>query len=176
MKTLKVGIGMLLVGIMIFSGLSIAQAAQQDDTMTNAELVNILVGILGIEMPANANNLSDKALFEVQANMLAERGIAQFVGAQPDAVVSRGLIANLLYDALMGSNNATTEQKISYLVGLGYMTEGGADDVISRSEIITALNTPALTKAVTEAYSPPAGGGNVPGPASPSLEGPSSPI
>jgi len=179
MKKLRVGVGILLAGIMIFSGLSLSQAAPDATTMTNAELASMLVGILGLKMPDNANTLSDEELFEVQANMLAERGIAQFVGVQPDAVVIKGLIANLLYDALMGPNSATTEEKINYLAGLGYITEGNANDVVTRAEIITALNIPALSGAIVEAYSPPVGapaGGLPPAPANPSLEGPSTAI
>lgn len=156
-----------------------AQAVPEAKTMTNAQLVGLLLGIAGIEMQEGTENLSDAEVFEVQVNMLAERGITLFVDANADGIVTYGLIANLAYDALVGPNNATTEAKINYLAGAGYLPSGKASGAMPYSEIIAALNIPELTEAVAEAYSSPFGGrartGVLAAPANPAPETPEIP-
>lgn len=153
MKTLNVwAVMVLLMGFLVLSGSSLGWAAQ-DEPMTNAQLADIVANILGIEMPANADTLSDAEFFEVQANMLAERGLTLFVDASADGLVTRGAIADVLYGALVGPSTVTTEEKIDYLAGLNYISSGDADEVMGSDEIILALNVPALSTAVAEAYS-----------------------
>ena len=155
MKTLKIWTAMvLLMGFLVLAGSSLEGAAQ-DEPMTNAQLANIVINILGIEMPANADTLSDAEFFEVQANMLAERGLTLFVDASADGLVTRGAIANVLYGALVGPSTVTTEGKIDYLANLNYISPGDADEVMGSGEIISALNVPVLSAAVAEAYSVP---------------------
>ena len=156
-----------------------SQAAPGSKTMTNAQLVSVLFGMAGLEMPESAKSLSDAEIFEVQVNMLAERGITLFVDAKADGIVTYGLIANLVYDALVGPNDATVEAKINYLAGAGYLPSGRAGDAMAYSEIIAALNIPELTQAVAEAYSPAFGGrartGVLAAPANPAPETPEIP-
>jgi len=144
----------LLIGTLVLSGASLGQDAPQGETMTNAQFANILADVLGLEMPADADSLSDAELFEVWANMLAERGITLFVDAKPDALVTKCDLANVVYDALIGPNDATIEEKINYLAGLDYISAGTTCEVMNFNEIIATLNIPALSMAIAEAYSP----------------------
>jgi len=144
----------LLAGFLVVSGSSLGWAAQ-DESMTNAQLVDIIVNILGIEMPADVDSLSDAELFELQANMLADRGLTLFVDASADGLVTRGVIADVLYGALVGPSTVTTQEKIDYLADLDYVSPGDADEVMGSGEIILALNVPVLSVAVAEAYSAP---------------------
>lgn len=169
-KMVKGWIVVFLIGFLVFSGAFLAQAAQ-DDTMTNAQFVSILVDVLGLEMPTDADILSEAEFFEVQANMLAERGITLFVDAQPNVLVTKGGVADVLYDVLIGPSDATTQDKIGYLVDLGYINTGGADDVMSFADVTVALNVPALSTAIAEAYSPPPGRKGKPGPPPPGRKG-----
>jgi len=154
-KTLKMWSAMvLLAGFLVVSGSSLGWAAQ-DESMTNAQLVDIIVNILGIEMPADVDSLSDAELFELQANMLADRGLTLFVDASADGLVTRGVIADVLYGALVGPSTVTTQEKIDYLADLDYVSPGDADEVMGSGEIILALNVPVLSVAVAEAYSAP---------------------
>ena len=159
--------------------LSFAQSQAAPDTMTNAQLVGLLLGMAGIEMPEGTESLSDAEVFEIQVNMLAERGITLFVDASSDGIVTYGLIANLVYNALVGPNSAATEVKISYLATAGYLPSGKAGDAMPYSEIIAALNIPELTEAIAEAYSAPFGGrsrtGVLAAPANPAPETPEIP-
>ncbi len=181
-KVSNVWTAVLLTGILVCAALFLCQAAQAQP-MSNAQFADIIANVLGLEMPAGADELSDAELFEVQANALAERGITLFVDANPDELVTRSDLANVLYDALKGPNTATVEEKINYLVGLGYMSVGAAqvpDEEISSNEIIEALNIPELTRAIAQAYSRPPRGviraGIAPAPAFPESESFASPI
>ena len=190
MKTLNVwAVMVLLIGFLVLAWSSLGWAAQ-DEPMTNAQLADIVANILGIEMPASLDTLSDAELFEIQANMLAERGLTLFVDASTDGLVTRGTIADLLYGALVGPSTVTTEEKIDYLAGLNYISSGDADEVMGSGEVISALNIPVLSAAVAEAYSgaAPVGGEAdtevagldaaimPPAAASPASEGPASDI
>lgn len=151
-----------------------------DKPMSNAQFASILADVVGLEMPENAEALSDAELFEIQANMLAERGITLFVDAKPDTFVNRCDLANVLYDALIGPNDASIEEKVKYLVDLEYIGASSKPELCTQmnsGEIITALNIPELAKAVAEGYSPPAvgllgaaGAGIAPAPHNPESE------
>jgi hypothetical protein len=125
--------------------------------MNKAEFANILVNTLGLEMPIGSDALSDAEFYEVQANMLAERGIALFVDADAQSNVTRCNLANVLYDALIGPNNDTMEKKFEHLASLGYLTPSPEYkcDVMNSSDILAALNIPELSGKMAEAYSPP---------------------
>jgi hypothetical protein len=154
----------------------VPQSKAAPETMTNAQLAGLLSDMAGLRMPEGSENLSEAETFEIQSNMLAERGITMFVDTEPDGVVTHGLVANLVYDAVVGPNNAAIEGKIAYLALAGYLPSGGADDTMAYSEIVAALNIPELTEAVAEAYSAPFGGrartGVLSAPANPAPETP----
>ncbi len=174
----RFGVVLVLSAALLALSFVQSQAAPEANTMTNAQLVGLLLGMTGIEMPEGTESLSDAEVFEVQVNMLAERGIMLFENAKADDIVPYGLIANLIYDALIGTNDATTEEKINYLVDAGYLPSGGADGPMDYSKIIATLNIPELTEAVAEAYSFPFGGrrtGVLSAPANPAPETPEKP-
>jgi len=174
----KIYLAVMVSAILVLAGTPWALAVETK-TMATAELAGLLFDIAGLKMPEGTEVLSDAEIFEIQVNMLAERGITQLVNIEPDAIVTYGLIANFVYDALIGANDVTTDAKIKYLAGAGYIHAGGADDPMVYSEIVAALNIPELTKAVAEAYSLPFGGrartGVLSAPANPAPETPPSP-
>lgn len=181
MKMSNVWTVVLLTGILVCAGPFFCRAAEAQP-MSNAYFADILVNVLGLEMPAGAYELSDVELSAVQASMLAERGITLFVDAEPNENVTRCDLANVLYDALVGPNNAPIKEKFDYLANLGYLTvsPGYECDVMSSSEIVTALNIPELSTAIAQAYSRPPRrlirAGIPPAPANPESEGFGSPI
>ena len=63
MKMSKVWVVGLLAGILVFSGSFLCQAA--DKPMSNAQFASILADVVGLEMPENAEALSDAELFEM---------------------------------------------------------------------------------------------------------------
>lgn len=172
MKKLTGVVGVLVIGLMLFSGLSLSQAEEEKERkelqivlgagekcpkMTYLKFADILAGVMNIEMPAGTQRLSETELFEVQANMMAERGITLFLDSEPDGLVTCGMVANVLYGALIGPSTESVEAKIEYLAGLDYLGACAPSDILCAREIITALNIPALSKAIAEGYSPPRG-------------------
>jgi len=193
MKICKIFLSFFLAGALFFACTLTSDAAGEDKTMTYGEFSNLLVKVLGIEMPADTEGLAADEIFEIQANMLAARGIIFFVGAAPEDLVTRGLIAEIIYAALVSASTtgtdyldkylpasdrpstlspinpaaATMEEKIKYLVGLDYMGPGNADEILYSDEIINILNIPGLSAAVAEGYSSsrgPRGGPPLPPP------------
>ena len=141
----------LLIIAMSLLALPAAQAGRNDGAMTNAELVKTLCNMLKLEMPANADILSDTERFKIQANILAKGGIAQFIDAEPDEVVARSVVVNLFYATMDGPSDATMNEKIDYVAAQGYMFAGGEDDPMQLAEI----DRWKLSEAVAEAYTSP---------------------
>ncbi|MEA3328157.1 MAG: hypothetical protein U9Q08_00225 [Candidatus Omnitrophota bacterium] len=156
MKKLRLCVMALLIGILAFSGLFLCQTAKAA-SMDNSQFAAILVSILGFSMPADTDALSDAELFEIQSNMLAEAGVSSFADAEPGVSVTRGELANVLYDALIGPNNATVEDKIRHLANSDYLGGGETGDIMNSADVISALNIPALSTAIAEGYSLPGG-------------------
>jgi hypothetical protein len=146
----------LLLGILVLWGVSLNQAAEGQETMSHAQFASILVQTLGIEMPEGSDQLSDAEFFEVQANMLAERGVTLFADGRPDELVTRCDLGDVLYDALVGPNEASIEEKLGYLMQNNYIgSDSGYSCVIMpAADIVDTLNVPELSAAVAEAYSP----------------------
>lgn len=161
MKILRNSIAVLVVAVMIFAGVSLCQAEEGD--MTNQQLVEMLVNMMGIKVPADVDvtTMTDAEVFELYSNMLAGVGIDLFVDAGPTALVTRGTLATVIYDVLVGPENISVQDKVNAVVNLGYIGPGSANDILPSNEVINILNIPALVNAFAEPYSPPAprGGG-----------------
>ena len=153
---LKMGRIAVLAAVMVFLGSFLSQAAD-DEMMTNAQFASLLANVVGLKMPAGAEKLSDTELYEIQANMLAERGITLFIDAKPDTFVTRCDLATVLYDALIGPNETNLEEKIDYLIKQGYLSAEGeyVCNPMSISQVASALNVPELSAVIAEAYSAP---------------------
>ncbi|MBN3038423.1 MAG: hypothetical protein JW869_03275 [Candidatus Omnitrophica bacterium] len=149
-------VAVLLLSMCLVAGEAMCQEAEGEQNMSFAQLADILVRTLGIEMPEGSDELADAELFEVQANMLTEAGVTIFADSKLDEIVNRCDLADVLYDAIMGPNEASVEEKLEYLMQNDYMSsEGGYNcDTMSNDDIIALLNIPELSAAVAEAYSP----------------------
>ncbi|MFC1645706.1 hypothetical protein ACFL2Y_00810 [Candidatus Omnitrophota bacterium] len=190
----------VVVGLVIFK-LPLAQTAEspakgqqvttgQGDCvpMTNAAFANAIILALGIEMPEGTGNLSEAELFEVQANILAERGIDYFKDSGGKAVVAKGELCNVFqilnetvvqatntssgrsnvtnpfYDPISGYAKTPPSETGSYEEQFGCATGTGDNDSVCTKDVIAALSNPEYALLVAEAYSHPRGRGR-PGPA-----------
>lgn len=185
MKISRIGLVVVLAVVLVSASSLFCQAEE----MTKGALASILVNRLGIELPAGAENLSDAELYGVEAKLLADRGITLFTKAKSNWKVFSCDLANVIYDALVGKNEATINEKFDYLRGKGYLASnnGYNCEVMSTEEVLSILNTPELSTAIAQAYSAPnvfgaiagegAGAAGVPpAPENPSPEGLASPI
>jgi hypothetical protein len=156
MKVSSIMVMAIVATALVVTAVGVSEAASGQN-MTNSRLAQVLSSMLNLDMPADSDGLSDAELFEVQSNMLAERGVTQFVDAKPDEPVTRGMIADIIYEALVGPDATTPRARIAYLSGQGHLPKGGANEPLNDDEIINALNLPQLSAAVAEAYSSPGG-------------------
>lgn len=190
MKMSKQIITLFLAGILALGGYFYCFAEDTASTdgckiMTNAEFADVLIKVLGINLPQDADKLSDAEFFEVQTNMLAERGIAMLVGAEPNASVvkatvweilnkaldefassrvpegtaTRGSVPSVFNNSIVGYSETSIEGQIAYLKSLGFdlTSEGNA----CFEDVLAALNDPNLSQIVVEGYSLPNDRGRV---------------
>jgi len=162
MKTLKYTLVILAINILVFPSIMKAEVREDialGEDMTVAQFAGIMVDLLDLERPSGSETLPEAELFEVETNMLAERGISTFLELKPEELVTCSIFVNVLYDALLGPNEDTTEEKVAYLSDRGYMDRCVPGEILLARTIITVLNIPALTKAIAEAYGAPGGAG-----------------
>ncbi len=190
MRSLKVLVALLAVGSFICLTSPLAQAVPSQGgsitPMTNAEFASAVVMALGIEMPEGTENLSDAELFEVQANLLAERGIDSFIDSKPNKTVTKSDLCNLLqvlneavvnstnpssarssasdlfYDPVSGYVKTPPAEVADYVVQFGCDIQEGLDQPVDAKEVIAALSDPRFSLLVAEAYSDPRGLGRQP--------------
>jgi len=172
-----------------------AIAKRQRNTMTNAEFANAVIVALGIEMPENTKKLSGAALFDVQSNLLAEKGIDSFIDTNSNKIVTKSDLCNLLrvlneavvnsinpssarsnasdlfYDPISGYSKTPPSEASDYLVRFGCDISEGGDQPVNPKEVIAALSDPRYSALVAEAYSDPRSIGR-----GPVIVGPQNPI
>ena len=179
MKILKITILCLVIGL--FVTVQPTNSIAKSIGATNAQFADILIEVLGITMPEGTDLLSDTEYYEVQANLLSERGITLFLDRDPNSEVTKGDLSDVLYAALLGETGDVPQQEmLDELEAMGYLPGGDISDIIMLEDIIAALNLPALSQAVIEAYSPVGeefgGGTEAPARAVPAQEGAVSPV
>ena len=185
MGRLKGLLAIISLCLVMAFGASFCQAAE-NGAMTNAEFADVLFRALQLNAPEGFNEMSDAQAYEAQANMLAERGIGLFKTVKPSDLVTRGNLCSVLSSSIervpedMGVEMVETRGTTSSLfnntlfgykgqrsvdemsktvLGLG-CPAGNDSDVMEFSAVIEALNVPALSLAVAEAYTAP---GETPG-------------
>jgi len=114
MRAFKVTVLPLIITLLFSTALAYG-VIQDSAVITNAEFADILVSVLGIEMPFGSDRLSDTEFFEVQSNILAEKNITQFLNEDPSAPVTRGKVADVLYNALKLSSALPDDELIVIL-------------------------------------------------------------
>ena len=151
----------MVVCVSVFLFALVAHNSFADESaLTNVEFAELLVSTMGIELPEGTEDLSDAEYFDVIANILASRGIENFVGADPQNTITFGEMVNILYVMVGGTEELDSAGKIAYLVESGVVVDYGSPDAtISLVQAQDILNNPAFADLVVEAYRPPAGVG-----------------
>lgn len=132
-------------------------AATDDAFITNLGFAQLLVNTLNIQLPVGTEQLSSEEQFQVLANILAEKGINNFLGLNANDNLTYGNMAGALYAALGGKENLSAAEKIQYLVNNGYLSSAQEPTAnVPASQVQEVMNNPAFTTAVAEAYATPA--------------------
>ncbi|MDP8265853.1 MAG: hypothetical protein P9M07_02770 [Candidatus Aceula meridiana] len=148
MKYLKISVVILVVSLFCF-GLSASVQAQAErdeeqicSDMTYAQLATIIIQTLDLPFPEGFNEMTEGEQFEAQINLLAEQGVTDFDGYEPNGKVTRGFAAEVMVKALrIPQKFESIDDQIGYLANLGYISRGGVEEIITDCDM--------------EAYTPP---------------------
>ena len=155
---------LIIIASIIFLTVNIVSADQI--VLTNSSFADLLVKVLGVELPAGTENLAEEEYYEVLSNLLATIGIAYFANNPKGEEVSYAGFVEVLY-AVVGGEEVNSELKHKYLIETCNIPMwDNLDDSITYQEAIDLLNNPSCSTLLAEAYSPPSEttrsvGGNV---------------
>lgn len=146
----------LLLGVLMLSS-NLKVYGAEKSLMTKGKLVDLLIRIMDLQgkLPADAQKLSPDDLYRVEVEILAERGLVQFVGTNRNEKVRRGELADILYDAVVKvPEPLTIDQKIAFLAERGLIKKGKPAETLTEEEVLSALRAPELVSAIIETYMP----------------------
>ena len=141
---------LLIVSFFIYSQID----AQDDQTISQADLVDMLMQIMGLQ-----DLIPEDITFKT--GVLTSRGISPLDGWSPGKTLTKGEAAVVIVKLLECLNvfipvGAGEEYYVQALVDLGIMKPGGVELTLPRSELIEALNKVAeVPGAGTQAYQEP---------------------
>ena len=144
---------MLLVLTLTFSVCNV-YAEDTNKVITNKEFAEILVNMMGIELPADVNELSEEEYFEVLANALASRGLTNFVGAKHDEALSSDDFIDIAFKMVGGEGDLTLEEKILLIAQKLPGIEYDLNSQPTLYGVTNFLNNPVFAPLVVEAYRP----------------------
>jgi hypothetical protein len=130
-------------------------AVALDEPMTNFELADLMVSILGTQLPDGAEDLPAAEYYEAMAAALAEVGITVFMNSAPDAPVTCEEFTELVYPIVGGVEPSAINEKLAFLVENIGMPEISLDKTLALSEAAQILNNPAVAPLIVEAYRSP---------------------
>ena len=114
--------------------------------LTNCQFMNMLSRLLDVNFPEGFDEMISEEQFEIEANLLAELGISDFIGTSCGDIVTKGFAAEVLSKVIDVPDDLTTsDDKIAYFSNLGYISSGGAEDAL----------TSCSARPIAEAYTPP---------------------
>jgi hypothetical protein len=126
--------------------------------LTTAQFVDIIVRVMGLEIPEEVRELPPNEHFEALANILATKGIGVFINTTPDDTITNEELVEVLY-IMVGGKDAGLDnsEKLNYLVDNGYVPSLDLNADATVDDVTRIFENPALTGPIAEAYREPAG-------------------
>jgi hypothetical protein len=155
-KTAVILISLVMGVLLILNPLGASGA--EKFPMTKGKFVDLLIRVMGLEgeLPPGAEKLSADDLYRVEVEVLAKRGLLDFIGTNHREKLTRGELANILYSAVVKvPERLTIFQKIDFLAERGLMRKGKPTEFMAENEVLDALRIPELVLAIVETYMPP---------------------
>lgn len=147
----------LLLGVLLLLGSGKIYGAE-GRLMTKGKFVDMLIRVMGLEgeLPLGAEKLSADDFYRVEVEILAKRGLLQFIGTDRRQKLRRGDLANVLYSAVVKvPESLTITEKIAFLADRGIIRKGKPGEAMMEKEVLSALRLPELVVAIVETYTPP---------------------
>ena len=155
-KTAVILISLVMGVLLILNPLGASGA--EKFPMTKGKFVDLLIRVMGLEgeLPPGAEKLSADDLYRVEVEVLAKRGLLDFIGTNHREKLTRGELANILYSAVVKvPERLTIFQKIDFLADRGIIKKGKPEEAMAEEEVLSALRIPELVLAIVETYMPP---------------------
>jgi hypothetical protein len=154
-KTAVITVSLFLGVLLLFSPLKVYGADKS--IMTKGKFVDLLISVMGLEgeLPPGAEKLSADDLYRVEVEILVKRGLTQFVGTDRRQKLTRGELADILYNAVVKvPEPLTVIEKIAFLADRGLIKKGKPGEAMMEDEVLNALRLPELVLAIVETYTP----------------------
>lgn len=149
----------VVVGLAILFCMSFNISARSARYMTKAKFIDLIIRIMDLEvmLPADAELMTIEELYDAEVELLARRGIYNFLGSRPHQMVKRKELVDFLYLAIVEKipEDITDEEKLAFLIEKGFLKKGKLDEIMTEKEIIRALNIPEIVTAIAETYIAP---------------------
>ena len=143
----------LVISLLFTLSMAVFTSSAYAKTLQNSEFAELLIGTLGIELPAGSEDLGKAEYFEVMVNVLAVNGIDDLVGINANTPVSPAKFTEILYKIAGGTVGASPEEMLTFLVTNYQMPSYGLKNVITFAQATEIMNNPAFAPLLAEAYS-----------------------
>lgn len=118
---LRLLLALVLLSLVFGNTQSHPDQVYSENLLTYREFGKLLVKVMGPRIPAEAELLSDDEYYEVITNILAEKGVNDFLDNAPDSIVTRAGMANVIYGISGATDELSPDEKIDYLIEKGYL-------------------------------------------------------
>lgn len=112
---------------------------------------NLLSEIYKLKMPEGFDKLSKEEQFKIQAKMLDEKCTAKLSEQNFDELVTKAMVADVIYSAIFGCTTDSSDEMIKYFSKLGLMDDGRGD-----LPVALGINPVAEAYSAPETIDPPA--------------------
>ena len=146
-----------VISVFLVSGIASFNVCAEENSMTGVEFAELLIGTLGVTVPAGSEDLPIGEYFEVLSNILASNGVTYFTNASWDSSVTWGDFVDVLYAMIGPGTDSTLEAKLAYLVDNGGMPSYDLNGMPTFMQAAEVLNNPSFSALIVEAYGPPTG-------------------
>ena len=140
------------------SGISSTINTENTEFITRAEFVHLLCRVKKFESYLSEESafISPKQIYRGETRFLAAQGISIFLNTDRKVNLTRGELVDSLYPLIVADpEEINTTKKLSFLAKKNIIKKGKINQLVSKKEVIAALNTSHLSEMTTETYISP---------------------
>lgn len=110
--------------------------------MSKGKFVDLLIRVMGLEpeLPPGAESMLPDDSYRAEVEILAKKGLTQFVGTSRTEKLMRGELPAILYDALLKvPEPITVIHKVAFLAERGLVRKGKPEEPVTEEEVLLRL-------------------------------------
>ncbi len=152
----KIGSVLIIACLFLFTACGVHAAADNGE-LTQMEFAKLLIGAMGLEVPACPEGTSYSEYYNSLTNTLETNGVKSLIGYNPNNHVSYGDMAIALYEAIgvergVRGSVMTADSKLDHLANHGFIPRAVTGAIVTESAARGILANPALLKAISERF------------------------